>query len=82
MPGSVPFICVVLKDNSIKLIDYMNEANQASIQTMHEELTCMKICPNGRYVLTAGNRGDVSLWSINKKILAPEAMYDAIKVDV
>jgi len=42
----------------------------------------MKICPNGRYVLTAGNRGDVSLWSVSKKILGPEVINDAIKTDV
>ena len=57
----------------------MNEANQAEIQTTHEEITAMKICPNGRYVLTGGNLGDVSLWAIRKKILAPEAMNDAIQ---
>ena len=42
----------------------------------------MKICPNGRYVLTAGNQGDVTIWSIKKKILAPEAMDDAIRVNL
>ena len=31
MPTNVPFICVTLSDNSIKLIDYMNEVNQTSI---------------------------------------------------
>ena len=36
MPGNSPFVCVSLQDNSIKLIDFMNEANQASIETMHE----------------------------------------------
>jgi len=82
MPGTSPFICVALKDNSIKLIDFMNEANQAGIETLHEELTTMKVCPNGRYVLTGGNRGDVSLWSIQKQILAPEAMAGAIYEDV
>lgn len=27
MPGNTPFVCVALQDNSIKLIDFMNEAN-------------------------------------------------------
>ena len=81
MPSSIPFICVSMKDNSVKLIDFMNDANQASIETLHEELTSLKICPNGRYVLTAGNRGDVCLWSIKKKILAPEAINDAIRTN-
>lgn len=82
MPTNVPFVCIALNDNSIKLIDYMNEANQAEIQTTHEEITAMRICPNGRYVLTGGNLGDISLWSIRKKILAPEAMNDAIQTYV
>ena len=82
MPGNSPFICVALKDNSIKLIDFMNEANQAWIETMHEELTTMKVCPNGRYVLTAGNRGDVSLWNVQKQILAPDALKDELYTNV
>lgn len=81
LPGSSPFVCCAMQDNSIKLIDFMNEENQASIQTLHDELTTMKICPNGRYVLSAGNRGDVCLWSINKKILQPEMINDAVKTD-
>ena len=36
MPGSSPFVCVALKDSSIKLIDFVNEANQAQIETLHE----------------------------------------------
>lgn len=81
LPGTSPFVCVAMSDNSVKLVDFMNEENQASIQTLHDSLTTMKVCPNGRYVLTAGNRGDVCLWSINKKILGPETMKDAIKMD-
>ena len=66
MPGNTPFVCVSFEDNSIKLIDFMNEANQSRIETMHDELTCMKVCPNGRYILSGGNKGDVSLWAVNK----------------
>jgi WD40 repeat protein len=79
MPGNTPFVCVALQDNSIRLIDFMNEANQSTIETMHEDLTTMKVCPNGRYVLTGGNRGDISLWSIKKQILGPEVINDAIR---
>ena len=74
IPGTSPFVCVTLSDNSVKLIDFMNEENQSSIDTLHESLTTMKVCPNGRYVLTAGNRGDVCMWAINKKILGPDTM--------
>jgi len=53
--GSSPFICVAMTDNSLKLIDYMNEDNWASVQTLHDNLSSFKVCPNGRYVLTGGN---------------------------
>ena len=79
--GSSPFICIALRDNSLKLIDYMNEENQTHIQTMHEELKSMKVCPNGRYVMTGGNRGDITLWAIHKKILEPKAYNEAVRTD-
>uniref|UniRef100_A0A7S3CLA5 Uncharacterized protein n=1 Tax=Strombidium rassoulzadegani TaxID=1082188 RepID=A0A7S3CLA5_9SPIT len=82
MPGgSSPFICIALQDNSIKLIDYVNEANYSSTETMHEQLTSVKVCPNGKYILSGGNRGDVYLWSVTKKILEPDAIRDAVKLD-
>lgn len=79
--GNSPFVCVALRDNSLRLIDYMNEDNQSHVQTMHDELKTMKVCPNGRYVLTGGNRGDISLWKLSKKILQPEAYEDAVRTD-
>jgi len=79
--GSAPFVCIALRDNSLKLIDYMNEENQTHIQTMHEELQSMKVCPNGRYVMTGGNRGDITLWAIHKKILEPKAYNEAVRTD-
>ena len=57
----------------------MNEDNQAEIMTMHQKLTTMKVCPNGRYVLTGGNRGDCMLWKIDKKIHEPDAIRDAVR---
>ena len=79
--GSSPFICIALQDKSLKLIDYMNEENQTQIQTMHDELKSMKVCPNGRYVLTGGNRGDLTLWAIHKKISEPRAYTEAVRAD-
>ena len=79
MPGNLPFIAVALSDQSLKLIDYLNEENQTEIETLHEEITVMKVCPNGKYILTAGNRGDVLLWNVNKKILTPEVLDDAYR---
>ena len=56
MPGGQsPFVCISFNDNTVKLIDFMNEANQTKLETMHDELKTMKVCPNGKYVLTAGN---------------------------
>ena len=80
LPGTSPFVMVGLKNSVVKLIDFMNEHNQSEIQTLHENLTALKICPNGRYVLTAGNRGDVCLWRIKRKVFQPEVLADAIHV--
>ena len=53
--GNSPFVCVALTDKTLKLIDYMNEDNWASVQTLHDNLSSFKVCPNGRYVLTGGS---------------------------
>lgn len=79
--GSSPFICVAMQDKSLVLIDYMNEENKTTVQTMHDELKTMKVCPNGRYVLTGGNRGDITLWTIKKKILDPKLYRDVVTTD-
>ena len=81
LPGSSPFVCIGLMDNTIKLIDFMNEENQSATETMHEDLKSIKVCPNGRYVLSGGNRGDLSLWNIKKKILQPDTIRDAVMLD-
>ena len=57
---------MALQDGKIKLLDFMNEKNQSDIQTMHQELKCIKVCPNGRYVISGGDQGDISLWKIDK----------------
>lgn len=36
----------------------------------------MTMCPNGRYILTAGNKGDIILWSITKKNTIPVDAID------
>lgn len=48
------------------MIDIINEENTSMIKTIHEEAKVMKICPNGKYILTGGNKGDICLWSIKK----------------
>jgi len=43
-------------DNVIKMIDFVNEANTSEVRTIHEEAKLMKICPNGRYIVTGGEK--------------------------
>ena len=60
-PGSSPYVFVILDDNSVRMIDFVNEANQTSIKTIHDHVKSLKVCPNGRYVMSAGDKGDVVL---------------------
>ena len=48
------------------MIDFVNEANQARLKTIHDEVKSLRVCPNGRYVLTGGSKGDVILYSVRK----------------
>lgn len=40
----------------------------------------MKLCPNGRYLLTGGNKGDVAIWKIDKRVADAEVMRDLVKL--
>eukprot|EP00347_Sterkiella_histriomuscorum_P023802 403333335 len=62
-----PFFIVLQQDNNIKMIDLVNEQNTSEIKTIHDEVKIMKVCPNGRYIITGGNQGDICIWSIKKK---------------
>jgi WD40 repeat protein len=48
------------------MVDMVNEENTSEIKTFHEEAKLIKICPNGRYILTGGDKGDICVWSIKK----------------
>ena len=63
-PGSAPYIHLLLETNDIQMIDFVNESNTVSMKTMHESVKTLKVCPNGRYLLTAGNKGDIAIWSV------------------
>ena len=65
-PGSSPYIFVILDDNSVRMIDFVNEANQSSIKTIHDHIKSLKVCPNGRYVMSAGDKGDVVIYSVRR----------------
>ena len=62
------FFAVLMQDNSIKMIDVINEENTCEIKTIHEEAKILKICPNGRYLFTGGDKGDICIWNIKKVI--------------
>jgi len=65
MPNSSFFVLLLL-DNSLKMIDLVNEENNSQILTIHEAVKVFKICPNGRYILTGGDKGDICIWSSKK----------------
>lgn len=70
--ANTPFFIVLQADNKVVTIDAVNEENRSEILTTHEEARSMKMCPNGRYVLTGGSRGDIAIWSLKKKEITPE----------
>ncbi len=48
------------------MIDFVNEENTCEIRIIHEEAKIMKICPNGRYIVTGGDKGDICVWNVKK----------------
>jgi hypothetical protein len=63
-PGTAPYVYVIMETNDIQMIDFVNETNTTTVRTLHESVKRLKVCPNGRYLLTSGARGDVALWSV------------------
>jgi WD40 repeat protein len=63
------FLTVLQQDNVLKMIDMVNSENTSEIMTTHEQAASMKICPNGRYVLTGGSKGDICIWRVQKREL-------------
>ena len=55
------------------MIDFVNEANQSRIKTIHDQVKTLKVCPNGRYVLSGGDKGDVILYSVRRQ--TPEEVH-------
>ena len=48
------------------MIDFVNEKNFTSLKTIHDSVKLLKVCPNGRYVLTAGDKGDIIIYSVKR----------------
>ena len=71
-PGTTPYVYLIQTDNTVRMIDFVNEANQAKIKTIHDQVNTLKVCPNGRYVLSGGDKGDVIIYSIRRQ--TPEAV--------
>jgi hypothetical protein len=65
-PGSAPYVYMLLESNELQQLDFVNESNTVVVKTMHERARNLKVCPNGRYLLTAGNRGDIAIWSVTR----------------
>ena len=66
-PGSAPYVFLILDDNTIQMIDFVNEANKTVLKTIHDEVRYMRVCPNGRYVLSGGDKGDIILYSVRRQ---------------
>ena len=59
-------VILLLSDGNIKVIDFVNDANTTEIETIHDKVRVMKVCPNGRYIATGGDKGDICLWSLRR----------------
>lgn len=56
------FFVVTMANNTYRAIDTLNEENVLLVKTSHDEITELEISPNGRYIITGGNKGDIILW--------------------
>jgi hypothetical protein len=65
-PGSTPFAFVTTEDNKLNMVDFVNDANRTIVPLIHDEVRTMKVCPNGRYVLTGGDKGDIVMWKVRR----------------
>jgi WD40 repeat protein len=66
------FFFVLQQDNVLKMIDFVNTENTSEILTIHSEAQVIKICPNGRYVLTGGSNGDICIWQVKRREIIKE----------
>jgi len=67
-PGTAPYVYLITEDNTVRMIDFVNEANQARLKTIHDQVKSVHVCPNGRYVLTGGDKGDIIIYSVRRKV--------------
>ena len=65
-PGSAPYVYLTSEDNTLTMLDFVNEENKTTVKLVHDEVCAMKVCPNGRYVLTGGDKGDIIMWKVRR----------------
>jgi len=65
-PGSAPYVFIIGDNNHLTMIDFVNENNNTTLKTIHDSVKLLKVCPNGRYVLTAGDKGDIIIYSVKR----------------
>ena len=58
-PGSAPYVFLIFETNELIMMDFVNESNFTKVKTLHDTVKSLKVCPNGRYLLTGGPRGDI-----------------------
>ena len=61
------FLYVLQADGVLKMVDQVNIENASEVGTIHEEARVLRLCPNGRYVLTGGSKGDVCIWHVFRR---------------
>lgn len=66
-PGNAPFLYVTCEDNTLNMVDFVNEANRSQVDLIHDSVRSMKVCPNGRYVMTGGDKGDIVVWKVRRQ---------------
>ena len=57
---------LILETGVIVMIDFVNESNTTEVKTLHDRVRSLKVCPNGRYLITAGEKGDIAIWGVKR----------------
>jgi hypothetical protein len=65
-PGSAPYVYLIVESGKIVMIDFVNESNTTEVATLHDRVRSLKVCPNGRYLITAGEKGDIAIWGVKR----------------
>jgi hypothetical protein len=72
-PGSAPYVFLIGDNNTLVMLDFVNEENCTKIKTIHDKVRLLKVCPNGRYCLTAGDKSEIIIYSVRRQRPGAEA---------